>query len=113
MKSDYPLFEKWTRVLDWILDRTEKYPQSARFNVANRIANMSVDIMENIIEAIYTKERIPILHQLNLSIEKLRVLFRISMQRRYISKRQYEFIIQELQETGRMVGGWLRHEANQ
>jgi hypothetical protein len=110
--EQYPLFEKWSGILDWTLDRVEKYPKSSRFTLANRLANLSIDVLEGIIECIYTQERTQILRKLNLYMEKLRVLFRISMQRRYISKRQYEYIIRELQESGCMIGGWTKHEAN-
>jgi flagellar biosynthesis/type III secretory pathway protein FliH len=75
-KEDYPVFEKWSKILDWILDTVEKFPKSARFSLASRIANIALDVMEKIIEAIYTKKRLYILRNINLYIEKLRVLFR-------------------------------------
>ncbi len=112
MKEDYPLFIKWTKVLDWIMDAVEKYPRSVRFTLSSRIVNTSLDFLEGIIEAIYTKSRTHILNRLNLYIEKLRVFFRISHERKYISLRQYEFISEELDETGRMLGGWLKSEKN-
>lgn len=112
MKGEYPIFEKWSRVLDWILDTVEKYPKSVRFTLASRIANIALDILEKIIEAIYTRDRLYILRTINLYIEKLRVLFRISFERKYISMRQYEYISIELNETGMMVGGWQRVETS-
>lgn len=110
-KEDYPVFEKWSKILDWILDTVEKFPKSARFSLASRIANIALDVMEKIIEAIYTKKRLYILRDINLYIEKLRMLFRISMKRKYISFKQYEFISYELTNFGKMIGGWIKHEA--
>lgn len=114
MNKDYPVFNKWLTVQDWILDRTEVFPKSVRFSFSDRIANLSLDITEGIIEAIYSKDRAYILDKLNLYIEKLRVLFRISFNRKYLSSSQYEFISRELNETGVMVGGWRKsaHEKN-
>lgn len=113
MSKGLPLFERWMSVLDWTLSRADGFPKTARFTLANRLSALSIDVIEAIIEAIYTSERKEILKRLNLYIEKLRVLFRLSFQRKYINKRQYEFISEELNECGRMVGGWIRHEANQ
>ncbi len=113
MKEDYPVFVKWSKVLDWILDRVEKFPKNVRFTLSGRIANISLDILEGLIEAIYIKNRIHILERQNLYIEKLRVLFRICYERHYISIRQYEYITEELDETGRMLGGWIRSEKGQ
>ncbi len=49
-----------------------------------------------------------ILKQANLNIEKLRMFFRISYSRKYISVRQYEYISRELNEIGAMIGGWIK-----
>lgn len=67
--------------------------------------------MEKIIEAIYSKKRIDILQEINIYIEKLRVFFRISYDRKYISTNQFEFICTEIEETGKMIGGWIKSPA--
>jgi hypothetical protein len=108
VKEDYPIFVKWLAATDWILDTVEKYPKSVRFTITSRIANLTLDVMEGIIEAIYTKRRSHILERLNLYIEKLRIMFRISYRRRYISQGQYEYVSEMLDETGKMVGGWRK-----
>lgn len=112
MNQEYPLFAKWSVTLDWILDTVEKFPRSARFSLSSRISNIALDVLEKIIEAIYRKKRLYILYDINLYIEKLRVLFRICVQRQYISMKQYEFIISNLNEAGKMTGGWIKHETN-
>lgn len=108
MNEDYPLFKKWSDILDWILDKCEKYPKNVRFTLSSRIASVSIEIIEKIIEAIYSKNKIELLTSININLEKLRVFFRISYNRRYISSSQYEFIIREMNEAGAMVGGWLK-----
>jgi len=108
MREDYPLFVHWYRTLDWILTTVEKFPRNARFSLASRLADGALDIMELIVEAIYTKQRLHILEKVNLYIEKQRVLFRIAHDRRYLSTRQHEFIARALDEAGRMVGGWRK-----
>lgn len=108
MKEDYPLFTHWYRTLDWILSVVERFPKNARFSIASRLADFSLDTLELIIEAIYTKDRLHILDKINLHIEKQRVLFRISHDRRYISGKQYSYVSSALDEAGRMVGGWRK-----
>ncbi|MCP5004075.1 MAG: diversity-generating retroelement protein Avd [Planctomycetes bacterium] len=108
MKEEYPVFVKWESIVDWVLDRCEKFPKNARFTVSNRIANFTLDVLGLIIDAIYTRKKRPLLDSINLIIEKLRVLFRISHKRKFLSVSQYEFITRELNEAGRMIGGWRR-----
>ena len=108
MNKEYPIFIKWYKTLDLILDKCEKYPKSVRFTFSSRIANISLDTLEQIIEVIYSKNRIPLLQKVNLNLEKLRVLFRISFERHYLSEKQYEYIATEINETGKMAGGWIK-----
>ncbi|MCD4678712.1 MAG: diversity-generating retroelement protein Avd [Desulfobacula sp.] len=108
MNKTYPLFEHWYKTLDWILSSVEKFPKNARFSLASRIADLALEAMELIIEAIYSKNRINILNTLNLHFEKLRVLFRIAHDRKYISIKQYEYISKDINEAGKMTGGWKK-----
>ena len=108
MREDFPLFVKWFDATEWILAAVDRYPKSVRFTISSRISNMALDTMESIIESIYTKNRRPILDRANLNIEKLRVMFRLSFRRRYISKQQYAFVSEMLNESGRMIGGWRK-----
>ncbi len=108
MKEDYPLYVHWLDATDWILSTAENFPKNARFSLASRVADETLDAMEGIVEAIYVKDRLPVLNRVNMSFEKLRVFFRISHKRRYISMRRYEYASRLIDEAGRMTGGWMR-----
>jgi hypothetical protein len=108
MKQDYSLFEAWFKTTDWILDKCDRLPKHTRFTLAGRIANLSLDIVELITEAIYSKQKTALLTRINMNLEKLRLLFRLCYQRRYINQAQFEFVQTEINLTGRMVGGWLK-----
>lgn len=105
--NDYSIFNKWYPLLNWILERCEAYPKHARFTVANRVANLSLDFTALLVEAVYTRERRPLLQRANLLLEQLRILFRVSADQRYFSMRQYEYVSEEINEVGKMLGGWL------
>lgn len=103
-----PLLEHWYKTTDWILDKCDRLPKQTRFTIAGRLANLALDTLEQIIEAVYSKEKRALLVQVNLRLEKLRFLFRLCHDRRYISLAQYEFIQSEINTAGRMCGGWLK-----
>ena len=104
----YPLFEHWYKTTDWILDKCDKMPKHTRFTVSGKIAGLSVDTIELLIEAVYSKEKVVALQRVNLNLEKLRLFFRLCHDRRYISPSQYAFINQEIDAAGRMCGGWIK-----
>lgn len=106
MKEDYPVYVAWMDATDWILSAVDRMPKAVRFSVSGRVANLALDVLEDIVEAIYTRERGPILRRANLHLEKLRVLFQLCHRRKYLSMKQYEHIAGAIDETGRMLGGW-------
>ena len=111
MRDDYPLYVHWVKTLDWLLDMSERIPKLARFTLASRISNLALDILEGVIEAIYRRDRGSTLDGINLKLEKLRALIRICHQRQYLSIRQYEYISQQIETAGSMIGGWRKqHE---
>ena len=108
MTENYPVYMKWRRVVGYLLELCGTFPKSVRFNLCDRITNIALDVMERIVEAIYSKERRVHLQSANLSLEKLRVLLQISLDNRYMSISQYEYTNREIHEVGQMIGGWLK-----
>jgi hypothetical protein len=71
---------------------------------------LMLDIMEDLIEAAYSRSKDSLLRQANLRLEKLRYLFRLSHDLRYLSIRKYEFVCRAMNEVGTSIGGWLRYQ---
>ena len=104
----YPLFEHWYKTAGWILDKCDGMPKHTRFTMAGRIANLALDTLDMINEAIYTKDRKDLLRRVNLNLERLRIFFRLCHDRGYISPTQNLFIQKEINQAGRMCGGWMK-----
>ncbi len=92
----------------WLGPALEKFPKTHKFTLADRIQNHSLDILEALIEATYTRERLVHLRRANLGIEKLRFLLRLAADLKVLDKRKYEFAARTLDETGRSVGAWTK-----
>lgn len=107
-RTDYPLFNHWIKTLDWLMELCARLPKYIRPILIERILGHSLDIAELLTQAIYSKERIPILRQVNQKLALLRILMRICHRRKWLSTRQYHFISQEIDTAGRMLGGWLK-----
>lgn len=110
-ESDLPIFVKWLDFLKWLYSKSEKFPKKVRFTFSNRMNNLALDIVENLVEARYSRSKFPPLKQANLSLEKLRILFRIAFELRFISHETYEHSTRKIDEVGRMLGGWLKNKS--
>ena len=64
-------------VISWLLGRVEKFPRSQKFTLGDRIVNLALDTLELLIEATYTRDRLPLPRRANLQLEKLRFLIRL------------------------------------
>lgn len=98
-------------LLGWTLSRTADLPKSQRFTFGQRLDQTTLDTLELAVRALHlpARRKLPLLEDLNLQLEVLRVLWRIVHERGWISAQQLVFVIGRIDESGRMVGGWIRH----
>jgi hypothetical protein len=108
--DDLPVFVKWMEFLEWLLAATGKFPQKVRFSFGQRIEGIALDVVEDLVEARYTHDRRATLRRANLRLEKLRVLLRLSHKLRYLSHESYAHASKAVNETGRMLGGWMKQQ---
>ena len=109
MPEELEAFARWYEFLKWMLDVTAKFPRTARFTVTSRVDNLALDVLETIIEYRYDRRaRRSYAGRLNIKLEKLRVLFRLCHDRKYVSNSQYERAVVGINEVGNLVGGWLK-----
>ncbi len=111
--DDLPIFVHWLDFLAWLLPLTAKFPQRARFTFANRLDNLALDMVEDLVEARYSRQKQALLARANLRLEKLRVLLRLCHHMAYVSHAQYEHAVRLLHQVGSMLGGWRRQQETQ
>ncbi len=107
-KNNYPLYVKWLDLVPWIMARTERFPKNLRYSLAQKIDNICLEILELIVQAIYSQAKREILQKINLKLDVLRALIQMAFKMQRLSESQYEYVSRELLESGKMVGGWLK-----
>jgi hypothetical protein len=100
--------EKAYQLMLWLMPTVEKFPRSQKFLLGDRIQSAALDIVEGLFEATFTRNRLPVLRAVNLELEKLRLLFRLATDLKFLDPRRYEHAARAIDEIGRLVGGWLR-----
>ena len=106
MKSRPPIYTRYYDLLGWILDRTAKFPKNMRFGLVQKIEQIALELLEQLVEAIYSSERRQLYQPLNINLEKLRVFLRLSHDRDLLSAEQLRYAVGEIDEIGRMWYGW-------
>ncbi len=105
-----PSVEAHYRFLEWLIPTVEKFPRTQKFLLGDRIQQAALDVLEDLIQATYTRQRRTHLDSANLGLEKLRFFFRLALDLKYLDDRRYEHAARCLDETGRLIGGWMKSE---
>lgn len=110
LDDDLPIFIKWMDFLKWIFVTTDKFPKSVRFTLVDRIHNLTLDVLEDLIQARYSRNRISLLRSVNIKLEKLRIILRICHELRYLPHKSFQYAIFSLNGAGKMLGGWIKQQ---
>ena len=111
MKKITPVVEKHYQLVLWMLPKIANFPKDQRFLLADRIERILLDILEMLIEAVYSKNKRELLIKVNLKLDVLRFMMRITKDMKYVNINSYDFFSQSVLEIGKMVGGWLKTAA--
>ncbi len=87
-----------------------KMPRAQKFALGDRLQNHVSDLLEGYIRAYYaqTPQKIELLQANNLALEIIRHYIRLAFELNYFSQAQYKTLAEQVNEIGRMTGGWLK-----
>jgi hypothetical protein len=75
---ELPVFVKSYDFLKGLFPITEKFPKRVRVTLVNRVDSIVLELIEDLIEAKYSRNKLQLLREANLKLEKLRILLRFS-----------------------------------
>ena len=110
MLNDLIIFKKTYAFSKWLFNHTNKFPKSHRFSVAVKIENGILELLRDITIANHRKHKLPLLKAADEELISLRIYFRLSHDLRFISTSSYEYGIKQMEEIGRMLGGWIKSQ---
>ena len=108
--SNTPLFHKLYELYKLLSSLHGSIPKSQRYTLWQRCENLNLTLLELLLEAAAKKEkeRLNILYQMSQKLDLLKILIRLAKEMKVISLKKYTVIQTMLQESGKMIGGWLK-----
>lgn len=101
------LLAQFEEFVGLLLDRTAQWPKSARFTLTQRVENLALDVVDDLVTARYERAgRRARLEAANLRLERLRHLLRLSLRARACPFTVFEDSMRAIDEAGRMLHGW-------
>ncbi|MFW6047202.1 MAG: diversity-generating retroelement protein Avd [Candidatus Woesearchaeota archaeon] len=108
MLDDLKVFHRTYEMIKWLHTLLNKFPKSEKYTMAQKIENISLNILEGIIQSNNEFDKEKSLERTRTEIDKLRIFLRMSKDLQFISFKQYEHGIKQIDEIGKMIGGMLK-----
>ncbi|MDW7680259.1 MAG: diversity-generating retroelement protein Avd [bacterium] len=109
-KEDYPLFDKSYQLSVDIFKATMKFPKSQRYVISQRLQDASIKLIEEITLGFTSTDKLSALYRASDYLERLRILTRVTYELNFWSFSYYERINVQINEIGKMLGGWIKKE---
>ena len=93
---------------------SQKFPKKDRYTIAQKAESNILETLELLFLANSktTKSRLLILNKVDVKLKILKVLIRLAYDIKAIDQKTYIRLQAQLQEIGRMLGGWIKQTQN-
>ena len=107
------VIEKTYDLLIWSLKHIERFPRCHRYGIGLRLEQRLSAILDLLLRAKYSRDRLGLLQETNVELELLRFQFRSVKDLKCLSIDSYGSAARFVNEIGQMVGGWIRSSQGQ
>lgn len=108
MASNLTIYQKTYDFYLYIQAPLRQLPKHEKYVLAQQIRESLLVIMRKVIVANKSRNKLPILFEIDVELEVLRTLIRMARDLKYIPIKQYEISAFYADEVGKMLGGWIK-----
>jgi hypothetical protein len=111
--SELPIIQKTYDLIKWYVPILNRLPRDHKFMLGDRIITTLYDLLEGLIRARYSANKLPQLETLNSQLDLLRHQTRLLLDFQLIATQRYEYAGQLLNGIGTDLGGWIKQQIKQ
>jgi len=107
---DIPIFKKVYQLYTQFHAVRNKVAKQDRYTIFQKCENILIDVIEGIIESsqMSKDKKLPILEKTSIKLDLLRVFIRLMKDIKSIDLKTYAQLELNIDEIGRMLGGWIK-----
>lgn len=106
--NDLILFQKAYDLALWLHPILNKFPKSQKFVLASKIENCLLELIEAIVKVNSGIKNSYVMENLNVEVDRLRILVRLAKDLRFLSVKAYGFFSEKVTEIGKLTGGFQK-----
>jgi len=108
--KELSIIQKTYDLIQWYVPIVNRLPKNHKFTLGDRIINSLYNLLENLIKAKYSEEKIEILKDLNTQLDILRYQTRLLFDFQLFSVKRYQYASQLINDIGMELGGWIKQQ---
>jgi hypothetical protein len=109
--SDSPIFVRCDTLVVWIMQVTVRYPRHFRAALGKATQEAALRLQRELVAAARRRDKRSALQAADEALHELRLLVRQSHTLGLITPGQHEHAARLIDEVGRLLGGWRKHQA--
>lgn len=102
------LYQKYYDFMLYIFPVIDKFPKREKFALCSEMKNVVLKLNSLIIRTNKSRKKKQGAYEIDICLEELRMLIRFSHDRKFLSRKSYEFSSKLLLEIGKILGGWIK-----
>ena len=108
--TEIPIFKKTYDLYKNFYAHRADVPRQDRYTIWQRSENCILDVLEGVLLAsqLNKAEKLPVLEQTSVKLNSLRVFIRLMKDVKAMDNRRYLAFESNIDEIGRMLGGWIK-----
>lgn len=110
MHNNAPIILKVYDFYKLVFEIIKLFPKEEKTTTGQEIKNTTLKILELLIAAEYSPKelKINLLEKTSVKLDLLKILIRLPYDIKLINQKKYIQLEENLQEIGKMLGGWIR-----
>lgn len=108
--NELPIIQKTYDLIKWYVPHLNRLPRQHKFSLGDRISSGLYDLLESLIKARYSLDKVAQLKAINIQLEILRYQTRLLYDFDLMDTRRLEFISNAFNEIGKDLGGWIKFQ---
>lgn len=109
---DLPIIQRAHDLIHWYVPILNRLPRDHKYLLGDRIISGLYDLLEGLIRARYSSDKLPQLQALNSQLDVLRHQTRLLLEFGLLSPKRFGHAGAMFESLGRELGGWIRQQQN-
>ncbi|MDM8560863.1 diversity-generating retroelement protein Avd [Candidatus Parabeggiatoa sp. HSG14] len=109
--NDLPVIQKTYDLIKYYIPILNHLPRNHKFALGDRIIAELYNLLEELITAQYSANKLSLLKALNGKLSVLRYQTRLLYDFELIGTKRYQYVMQYLNEIGKHLGRWIKHQS--